>query len=168
VNYLATSALIKRLVAEPGSELVQKLVTREGPVATAKIAYAEIYAALNRKKREGHLSTRDYRLVCEEFEDDWQAYVRVDLQDEIREDLVSLERVQDLGRIELLMLRLPELVGSPLSIPFALRPRHSEASSKRNLGSSPGLRPPARLRHPERSSHPSAGGHTPGYSTVPA
>ena len=34
----------------------------------------------------------------------------------IREDLVSLERVHDLGRIELLMLRLPELVGSPLSI----------------------------------------------------
>jgi predicted AAA+ superfamily ATPase len=34
----------------------------------------------------------------------------------IREDLVSLEQVQDLGNIELLMLRLPELVGSPLSI----------------------------------------------------
>ena len=34
----------------------------------------------------------------------------------IREELVSLERVQDLGRLELLMLRLPDLVGSPLSI----------------------------------------------------
>jgi len=34
----------------------------------------------------------------------------------IRDDLASLERVQDLGNIELLMLRLPELVGSPLSI----------------------------------------------------
>jgi len=34
----------------------------------------------------------------------------------IREDLVQLERVQDLGSIELLALRLPELVGSPLSI----------------------------------------------------
>ena len=34
----------------------------------------------------------------------------------IREDVVSLERVHDLGRLELLMLRLPELVGSPLSI----------------------------------------------------
>lgn len=34
----------------------------------------------------------------------------------IREDVSSLERVQDLGRLELLMLRLPELVGSPLSI----------------------------------------------------
>ena len=34
----------------------------------------------------------------------------------VREDVVSLERIQDLGQLELLMLRLPELVGSPLSI----------------------------------------------------
>jgi predicted AAA+ superfamily ATPase len=34
----------------------------------------------------------------------------------IREDVVSLERIQDLGTLELLMLRLPELVGSPLSL----------------------------------------------------
>lgn len=34
----------------------------------------------------------------------------------VREDVVSLERIQDLGHLELLMMRLPELVGSPLSI----------------------------------------------------
>jgi predicted AAA+ superfamily ATPase len=34
----------------------------------------------------------------------------------VREDVVSLERVQDLGTLELLALRLPDLVGSPLSI----------------------------------------------------
>ncbi len=34
----------------------------------------------------------------------------------IREEVSSLERVQDLGNLELLMIRLPELVGSPLSI----------------------------------------------------
>ncbi|HBR14738.1 MAG TPA: AAA family ATPase [Candidatus Omnitrophica bacterium] len=34
----------------------------------------------------------------------------------IREDIVSLERIQDLGNLELLILRLPELVGSPLSL----------------------------------------------------
>src|SRR6266853_1225076 len=34
----------------------------------------------------------------------------------VREDVTSLERIQDLGHLELLMLRLPELVGSPLSI----------------------------------------------------
>jgi predicted AAA+ superfamily ATPase len=34
----------------------------------------------------------------------------------VREEVVSLEQVQDLGNLELLMLRLPGLVGSPLSI----------------------------------------------------
>jgi predicted AAA+ superfamily ATPase len=34
----------------------------------------------------------------------------------VREEITSLERVQDLGRLELLLLRLPELVGSPLSL----------------------------------------------------
>lgn len=34
----------------------------------------------------------------------------------VREELVSLERVHDLGSVELLMIRLPELVGSPLSV----------------------------------------------------
>ena len=34
----------------------------------------------------------------------------------IREDIASLERIHDLGNLELLMLRLPELVGSPLSL----------------------------------------------------
>ncbi len=34
----------------------------------------------------------------------------------IREELTSLERVQDLGNLELLVLRLPDLVGAPLSV----------------------------------------------------
>jgi predicted AAA+ superfamily ATPase len=34
----------------------------------------------------------------------------------IREEITSLERLQDLGNLELLVLRLPELVGSPLSV----------------------------------------------------
>jgi hypothetical protein len=34
----------------------------------------------------------------------------------IREDVASLERIQDLGHLELLVLRLPDLVGSPLSV----------------------------------------------------
>lgn len=34
----------------------------------------------------------------------------------VREDLVGLERVSDLGALELLALRLPERVGSPLSV----------------------------------------------------
>ena len=34
----------------------------------------------------------------------------------VREEVASLEQVRDLGNLELLMMRLPDLVGSPLSI----------------------------------------------------
>jgi uncharacterized protein len=34
----------------------------------------------------------------------------------IREEIADLEKIHDLGSLELLMLRLPELVGSPLSV----------------------------------------------------
>jgi predicted AAA+ superfamily ATPase len=34
----------------------------------------------------------------------------------VREEVAGLERIQDLGNLELLALRLPELVGSPLSV----------------------------------------------------
>jgi len=83
MNYLDTSALIKRFIAEQGSLLVRRLVTREGPIATAKVAYAEAYSGLTRKHREGNLSVGQYAQACRQFEREWPAYVRVELQDEI-------------------------------------------------------------------------------------
>jgi len=83
VIYLDTSALVKRFVNEKGSELVQSLVQGTNAVATAKIAYVEIYAGLNRKLRERNLSRANYALACRQFEGDWHAYVRVELIDDI-------------------------------------------------------------------------------------
>ena len=81
--YLDTSALIKRFVNENGSPLVQSIVQRKGVIATAKIAYAEIFAGLTGKLREGNLSKAQYALACRQFESDWQAYLRVELEDNI-------------------------------------------------------------------------------------
>lgn len=83
MNYLDTSALIKRFVSEKGSPLILALIQRKEPIATAKIAYAEIYAGLTRKLREGGLSNAQYALAGRQFENDWSAYLRVDLQDTI-------------------------------------------------------------------------------------
>lgn len=82
MTYLDTSALIKRFVNEKGSPLVQSIVQRSGPIATAKITYAEIFAGLTRKLREGAILKSQYALAWRQFENDWQAYIRVELQDE--------------------------------------------------------------------------------------
>ena len=102
--YLDTSALIKRFVTENGSPLVESLVGQEGPIATAKIAYVEVHAGLTRKHREGHLSGRQYALACRQFESDWQAYIRVDLQDEIlilARDLIQRHTLRGFDAIHL-------------------------------------------------------------------
>lgn len=83
MTYFDTSALIKRFVTEKGSALVQRLVAKESLVATATVAYAEIYAGLTRKHRDQHLLPTQYTLACRQFERDWQAYLRVELRDEI-------------------------------------------------------------------------------------
>jgi acyl carrier protein len=71
MNYLDTSALIKRFVAERGSGLVDALVAAGQPIATAKIAYAEVYSGLARKRREGHLPEAKYLSACRLFEAEW-------------------------------------------------------------------------------------------------
>lgn len=104
MNYLDTSALIKRFVTEKGSPLVESLVSQEGFVATAKIAYTEVYAGLTRKHREGHLPGSQYALACRQFESDWQAYIRVDLQDEIlvlARDLIQRHTLRGFDAIHL-------------------------------------------------------------------
>lgn len=83
MNYLDTSALIKRFAAERGSRLVDALVSAGQPIATAKIAYAEVHSGLARKRREGHLPEAGYRSACRLFEAEWRASIQVELTDEV-------------------------------------------------------------------------------------
>jgi len=66
-------------VSEEGSALVQRLVWKDEPVASATIAYAELYSGLARRHREGALSRVDYGRACRQFERDWLAVVKVEL-----------------------------------------------------------------------------------------
>jgi len=102
--YLDTSALIKRFVAEAGSETVNDLVGKAPPIVTAKIAFAEVHAGLKRKHREGSLSGRDYALSVRQFEDDWESYIRVDLRDEILRLARDLIRQHPLRGFEAIQL----------------------------------------------------------------
>jgi len=83
VTYLDTSALVKHFVLEAGSTEVRGLLTREPLIASATIAYVELYSGLTRRHREGNLSQLQYRLACQRVERDWLALVKVELGAEI-------------------------------------------------------------------------------------
>jgi predicted nucleic acid-binding protein len=68
---------------------VYAAVNRHGSVATANIAYAEMYAGMTRKYREGLISQKQYEVICKVIEDEWRAFIVVELDHDI------LERARD-------------------------------------------------------------------------
>ena len=134
--YLDTSALVKRFVAEPASDRVGRLIAEETSVATAKIAYPEIYSGLTRKWREKDLSRSDYELACRQFEMDWEAYVRVELHDDIlhtSRDLIQRYPLRGFDAVHLASaLYLEKALGEPVSFVAADR-RLLEAARRESL-----------------------------------
>ena len=117
--YLDTSALVKRFVAEKGSDRVREIVSAGAPAATSKIGYAEVHAALARRRRDGSLSTRQYTKACRNFEEDWQTYIRVELQDEVlllARDLIRRRPLRGFDAIHLASaLTLGRELGEPMT-----------------------------------------------------
>lgn len=136
MNYLDTSALVKRFVVEKGSPLVHVIVSQRGPVATAKIAYAEVYAGLARKHREGHLSRSQYTLACRQFEQEWEAYIRVALSDEVlrvSRDLIQRHPLRGFDAIHLASaLTLGDALGEDITF-FAADDRLLRAAEAEGL-----------------------------------
>ena len=115
MNYFDTSALIKRFVDEPGSERVEGLLSKDPMLATSKVAYAEVHAALARKLRERAFTAVAYRRTSRSFESEWRAYVRVDVVDPLLftvRELVRRHPLRGFDAIHLASaLRLQELIG---------------------------------------------------------
>ena len=64
VAFLDTSALVKRYVAEVGSQTVTELASAPGVnILIADITRAEFASALNRRFREGGISSEQHRAL---------------------------------------------------------------------------------------------------------
>lgn len=68
---------MKRYYDELGTERVREHLAAAERVFTSRLAYAEIHAALARKRRERALSEASYRRGASAFEADWPAYDQI-------------------------------------------------------------------------------------------
>jgi predicted nucleic acid-binding protein len=81
--YLDSSALVKRYVAEPGSEAVDRLLTEHPYAATSRLAYPEILSALNRKHRAREFPARVLGELIGAFESDWGKLFVLEFDEEL-------------------------------------------------------------------------------------
>jgi uncharacterized protein len=79
IYYLDTSALVKRYVAEPGSQAVRRTIGSKA-VATCRIAYAELAATAARLAREGLMDTRARDRILGRLDGDFAAMTVVEVR----------------------------------------------------------------------------------------
>jgi predicted nucleic acid-binding protein len=92
MTYADSSAIVKRYYEEPGSDRVRDGFATAVRVFTSRLTYAEVHAALARKRRDRAISEAAYRRCAAAFESDWPAY------DQIAIDAATLGAVPTLVR----------------------------------------------------------------------
>lgn len=79
IAYLDASALVKRYVAETGSQAVSSLITKAHTIGTASISRAEVSAALGKAARMKVLSHTEAASALQVFTADWESLIRLQI-----------------------------------------------------------------------------------------
>lgn len=77
--YLDTSALVKLYVAEVAYDSVLAAIQATDLITISVVGYAEARSALARRFGEGRLSLAEYRQVVADLNQDWSAFVHLDV-----------------------------------------------------------------------------------------
>ena len=112
--FLDTSALVKRYIAETGSNWIQSITENatNSKLAIAQITWVEVLSAMSRRQREGSLSESDFDSICRDFREDFDLEYRV-----IEVDQALFERAGQL------VIRYPLRAYDAVQLASALRCR---------------------------------------------
>ena len=83
IVYLDSSALVKRYVAEAGSEAVNQLIGQADVVGTSLISRAEVTAALAKAVRVGLLQRDEAGSALQTFTAEWKDVLRLQLTETV-------------------------------------------------------------------------------------
>jgi predicted nucleic acid-binding protein len=83
ILFVDSSALVKLYVEEQGSERMRQAVAHGNPVAASDLAFAEIHAALARRRREGSLLAPEFDRLHLQLAGDWPKLTQVSIGAEI-------------------------------------------------------------------------------------
>lgn len=90
IVYLDASALVKRYVAEAGSDEVRALVRGAEAAVTALITRVEVIAALAKAHHTRRLASQDADRARKAFEEEWEDFVRVQMTEHLVAQAASL------------------------------------------------------------------------------
>lgn len=106
--YLDSSALFKRYVAEPGSEVVAPILSSDDGWAVANHAYTEVSINLRRRLGDGDLA-----VAVSRFERDWETLKVILIDDVLCRRAADIGVAHGLRTLDALHLAAAERAGGP-------------------------------------------------------
>ena len=109
-------------------------------IEVSAVAYAETFAALNRKRREGTLDDETFSRVAGDFNRDWESFNRIEVTDPLNTFIEQIAAKHPLRGFDLIHLASALMLQSCLAEPilFATADRRLlDAARKENLQTFP-------------------------------
>lgn len=93
ILYLDASALVKRYIAEQGSQQVNIWIEAADLAATGLIARVEVAAAIGRARRMKMISNSGAQAALRQFRSEWESFLRLPITENIvaRGDMLAYE-----------------------------------------------------------------------------
>ncbi len=104
IFFFDTSALIKRYIAENGSNKVDELFGGCDQIIVSPITKIEAYSTIKRLEIESNLSKEAYTTLCHEINSDFQYFTVLLLNRQIEESAISLINKYQLKALDALQL----------------------------------------------------------------
>jgi predicted nucleic acid-binding protein len=120
ILYLDASALVKRYIAEKGSDLVNSWIGEADMVVTSILTRVEVVAAITRAQRMKIITPEDAQLAIRQFRAEWESYQRLPITESTvsRGDKLAWEhglRGYDATHLASLLL-WQEAIGQPVTL----------------------------------------------------
>lgn len=136
IGYLDASALVKRYVAEPGSDLVRRFIADAEAAGTALVTRVEIAAALAKAIRVGALGSDEALAARQLASQDWPHLVRIPVTEALVDRAAMLAWSEDLRGYDAVQLAAAcgwqEALGDPIAF-AAFDSRLWAAASRQGL-----------------------------------
>jgi predicted nucleic acid-binding protein len=119
ITYFDTSALVKTLIAEPGSEAALDIWNASDVRATSMITYAEARAALAAARRDRRLIARSHAKARSQLDERWDELALAAVSDEVVRLAGDMADRQGLRGYDAVHLATAMLVGEGDQVMFA-------------------------------------------------
>lgn len=73
--YVDSSSLVKLYINEPGSSVVEELLTNATAIATSALAYPEVRSTFARRRRDRTITAREFTAAQQQFDADWATLI---------------------------------------------------------------------------------------------